>query len=449
MRIKWRSMALVGGLLFAVALPSQLSAQSFQGQISGVIEDEQGASVPGATATLRNENTGETRTQVSTRTGTVVFPNLLVGSYTLTVELTGFKKYERPDILVSQHQRGRQGPPRRRRGMEDVITVVGGAELVKTTSSQLEGGSFDAKTIRDLPIMQGGAPDGDPANFAVLAAGVGTMPGGMAGRAASSAATVPARTTSSWTASTTTTGRQRRTLVPHPGLGAEFSAPHQPVHRGVRPLHRGQFVTTTKSGTNHFKGGVWGYHINRHLQLARQPHPGHAVDDPDFEKPRYDRQRVGAQFGGPFVKDKWFFYGAYEYRNLNAAGSPRADPRADRRGPGPLQGLAGRSGSGVSPLNVGILRDFVPPAATSPSPASTSSTRAPASSCRSRWARSRPHPELPAEHLGHFTSTDYQMGQHRFSARRFHYYRPVRSRRASCRRRSSTPSPPPTPSAAR
>jgi Carboxypeptidase regulatory-like domain/TonB dependent receptor len=422
MRIKWRSIALVGGLLLAVALPSQLSAQSFQGQITGTIEDEQGASVPGATVTLRNENTGETRTQVSTHTGTVVFPNLLVGSYTMTVELTGFKKYERRDILVKANTNVDVKTRLAIGGVEDVITVVGGAELVKTTSSQLEGGSFDAKAIRDLPIMQGGALDGDAVNFAILAPGVGTMPGGMAGAGGVIGGNRPRQNNFVVDGLDNNDPSVTGPLVPViQDSVAEFALLTNQFNAEFGHSTAGQFVSTLKSGTNDFRGGAWGYVLNRHFNSLDNITRATAVDDPDFEKPRYDRQRAGAQLGGPIVRDKWFFYGAYEYRNLNQAGSSSGQilvPTAG--GLATLEALAGQSGSGISPLNVGILRDHVP---TATSPITTVNVLNEGTGQLvpiAVGAFSATTPNYQREHLGYF-STDYQTGSHRFSGR-FSYF---------------------------
>jgi len=423
MSIKWRSIALVGGLLFAVALPSRLSAQSFQGQVTGTIEDQQGATVPGATVTLRNENTGETRTQVSTSTGTVVFPNLLVGSYTMVVELPGFKKYERRGIAVKASTNVDVKARLSVGGVEEVVTVVGGADLVKTTSSQLEGGSFDAKSIRDLPIMQGGALDGDPSNFAILAPGVGTMPGGMAGAGGVIGGNRPRQNNFVVDGLDNNDPSVTGPLVPViQDSVEEFSLLTNQFNAEFGHSTAGQFISTLKSGTNDFKGGAWGYVVNRHFNSLDNITRATAVDDPDFEKPRFDRQRVGGQFGGPLVRDKWFFYGAYEYRNLNQAGSSSGQilvPTAG--GLATLEGLARQGGTGVSPLNVGIIRDHVPTAGSALTSVNVLNEATGQFVPIEVGAFSATTPNYLREHLGYF-STDYQAGDHRLSGR-FSYRR--------------------------
>ena len=422
MKVDWRGTALVG-LLLAVALPGSLPAQTFQGQITGVVEDEQGAPVPGANVTLRNEGTGETRSQASSTTGTVVFPNLLVGSYTMAVELTGFKKYERRGVVVKANSTVDVKARVSVGGVEEVITVVGGAELVKTTSSQLEGGSFDAKTIRDLPIVQSGNLDGNPINFAILAPGVGTQPGGVAGQGGTIGGNRPRQNNFVVDGLDNNDPSVTGVLVPViQDSVAEFSLLTNQFNAEFGHSTAGQFVSTLKSGTNDLHGGAWGYVINRHLNSLDNLTRATAVDDPDFEKPRFDRQRTGAQFGGPIVRDKWFFYGAYEYRNLNQAGSASGQilvPTA--AGLATLEALAGQPRSGISPLNVGILRDFVPTAGTATGTVPVLNEGTNQFVPIEIGAFSANTPNYRREHLGFF-STDYQARAHRLSGR-FSYFR--------------------------
>src|SRR5690349_5480 len=59
--------------------------------ISGVVRDAQGSAVPGATVTIRNQATGVATTLVTNDGGAYTSPPLVLGTYTVKVELTGFK----------------------------------------------------------------------------------------------------------------------------------------------------------------------------------------------------------------------------------------------------------------------------------------------------------------------------------------------------------------------
>ena len=82
-----------------VATPA--AAQFDSGQIAGFVRDSTNAALPGATATARNERNGDQRVTVANGSGYYVFPDLPVGSYTVTVELQGFKKFIQTEVRLS------------------------------------------------------------------------------------------------------------------------------------------------------------------------------------------------------------------------------------------------------------------------------------------------------------------------------------------------------------
>ena len=121
----------------------------------------------------------------------------------------------------------------------------------------------------------------------------------------------------------------------------------------------GQFITTTRSGTNDFHGTGWWYSQNRHLNALDNLTRANTPEGGD--KPRYDRNRFGGQLGGPIKKEKAFFFGSYEYRNLSLASPPAAIILVPTSaGLSALESLASNAASGVSPINVGILKSLVP-----------------------------------------------------------------------------------------
>ncbi|MFL6452064.1 MAG: carboxypeptidase regulatory-like domain-containing protein [Bryobacteraceae bacterium] len=69
-------------------------AQSDRGAITGFIRDQSGANVPNATVTVRNENNGTESKTTTNQDGYYTVTNILPGTYTVTAEASGFKKYE-------------------------------------------------------------------------------------------------------------------------------------------------------------------------------------------------------------------------------------------------------------------------------------------------------------------------------------------------------------------
>ena len=104
-----RHHALAGALLLAIASllagRDPLLAQTNVAQLSGRITDASGGALPGATVTATSEQTGLAQTSVTDATGGYVFVSLPAGSYTLRVELTGFKPVERTNVVLDAASR--------------------------------------------------------------------------------------------------------------------------------------------------------------------------------------------------------------------------------------------------------------------------------------------------------------------------------------------------------
>ncbi|HXI42413.1 MAG TPA: carboxypeptidase-like regulatory domain-containing protein, partial [Bryobacteraceae bacterium] len=75
-----------------------LQAQEITGNISGTVTDPSGSVIPGAAVTATNTGTGAQRTTQTTSSGVFFLNNLPVGNYKLSVESTGFKRYEASNI---------------------------------------------------------------------------------------------------------------------------------------------------------------------------------------------------------------------------------------------------------------------------------------------------------------------------------------------------------------
>src|SRR5262245_39365090 len=89
-------------LCFAALLFSgAASAQTVTGTISGTVVDTQSQVIPGATVTVINEATSETRTVVTGGQGDFIVTNLQPGQYTLRITLQSFRTLERKNIVLS------------------------------------------------------------------------------------------------------------------------------------------------------------------------------------------------------------------------------------------------------------------------------------------------------------------------------------------------------------
>src|SRR5277367_5227475 len=84
------SLALLAGILFTAQLSR---AQVFTANLSGLVADPTSAAIPGATVTIRNVDTSDVRKATSSADGRYTFSQLAPGSYEITVEAKGFKRF--------------------------------------------------------------------------------------------------------------------------------------------------------------------------------------------------------------------------------------------------------------------------------------------------------------------------------------------------------------------
>ena len=86
-------------LLIAAVLAGSLLAQS-SGSISGAVKDSKGGMIPGATVTVAARAEAVSQTAYTGGEGSFVFPQLPPGTYTITVEMAGFKKAVRGGVIL-------------------------------------------------------------------------------------------------------------------------------------------------------------------------------------------------------------------------------------------------------------------------------------------------------------------------------------------------------------
>ena len=105
--IALRLVGVLAGLGLAVCLTSPVSAQAVSGTILGTVRDSSGAAVPGATVTLVQTATGYSRSVVSNALGEYTAPSLPTGAYSVSGEITGFKKVSLANVQLGVDQKVR------------------------------------------------------------------------------------------------------------------------------------------------------------------------------------------------------------------------------------------------------------------------------------------------------------------------------------------------------
>ena len=305
-------------------------AQRLDGTLRVTVTDKMGAVILDAKVTVTNEGTSVGITATASSAGTYVFPDLLVGSYTVTVEKEGFKKTVSKGVQVESNQVAEVATTLEVGDATAVVEVTAGAELVKTESSEL-GSTFSGQAVHDLPLNTLG---GDVKEFAVFAPGTTTQQGGVLGSGGSIGGTRPRFNGFSIDGvddnKVDTNGPTQPVIQESV---AEFTLLTNQFSAEYGHSAGGQFNIVTKSGTNSWHGAGWEYNRNRDLNAATNQEIAAAAalsTPPSDVKNRFDYNRLGASAGGPILKDKFFIYGAYEFQNqgLGSQGATVITPTA-------------------------------------------------------------------------------------------------------------------------
>jgi hypothetical protein len=119
-----------------LAFSNQAPAQMITGEISGTIQDTSGAVIPGATITVTNADTGAVRTTSSMSNGEFVLTALRPGTYSVKVEKSGFKTYEKIGNVLTPNQRVALGSIQMAVGqMTQTVEVTSQGQVVNTESA--------------------------------------------------------------------------------------------------------------------------------------------------------------------------------------------------------------------------------------------------------------------------------------------------------------------------
>ena len=336
---KMASILFVLLVLFSAA-SQQAIGQTTGGTLRGTVNDSTGAVVENAVVVATNEASGAKFETTSGSAGLYSFPNLLVGNYTVSFEHAGFKKVIRKNVTISANHVTDADALLEVGAVTTTVEVMGSADMVELTSSQL-GATLEEQAVQDLPNSVLG---GSPLNLAILLPNTTTQAGGVLGEGGSIGGNRPRN--NNFTIDGVDNNDVSVTGALQPVIQdavAEFNLISNQFSAEYGHSTAGQFNIITKSGTNAYHGSAFYYGQNRHLN-AMDNLTKAAVESGDIpEKPRFDYTRLGGTFGGPIIKDKLFFFGAYEYRTRGEAATGVTVLSPTSAGMNTLLGLAANS----------------------------------------------------------------------------------------------------------
>ncbi|HEY6122013.1 MAG TPA: TonB-dependent receptor, partial [Pyrinomonadaceae bacterium] len=316
------------------------------GSVTGVALDSNGAAIPNATITLKNEANGQSLTSQTSSTGAFGFPNVLGGEYTVTGEAQGFQPANQK-VKVLLNQESTINLVLSAAGVTGVVEITSSGEaLVQTDTSQL-GRNFESRQVEDLPIFN------DVRALALLSPNVVAQGVGVSGDGGSVGGTRPHANAFNVDGvdnnSPDLTGKQVNIIQ---DSISEVSILTNNYNAEFGTGGAGQFNTVTKTGTNQFHGSAFGYLQNRHLNAATTSEEFNLQTGVITQKPPFTDPRYGGTIGGPILKNKLFFFGAYQREPINQQASGVAYTAPTAAGLSQIATLPG-----ASPFVVNLLRD--------------------------------------------------------------------------------------------
>ncbi|MDQ2775666.1 MAG: carboxypeptidase regulatory-like domain-containing protein [Acidobacteriota bacterium] len=349
------------GTLLTVALLSfslSLSGQVISGNLVGTIFDPAGATIPEAKVTATNVDTGVQAETTATSAGNYRLQNLPAGTYTLLVESPGFARGETRGVNVPLNQTVTANFNLKiGQASTAVVEVTEAAVAIDTTTAQIQN-TFSTKQSTDLPVASNGA---GVLNLSLLSAGVAQSDVVGAGTGPSVGGQRPRN--NNFTVEGIDNNNKSVTgplvTVPNDDV-AEFTLLSNQFSPEYGHSTGGQFNTVVKSGTNEFHGMLYDYNRNRNFN---------AIDNlialsGATTNPRYDQNRLGANFGGPILRNKLFFFTAFEYNPLGQNSTPGLLYAPTSAGYTTLGGVPGLSAN-----NLKVLQQFLGTAPSAAAPA--------------------------------------------------------------------------------
>jgi hypothetical protein len=304
------SRAAIGKFLFCVCFLVVMTmgrsgiAQSPTGALEGVVTDTTGATIPNATVTVTNTATNANKVLTTDKGGRFQVPLLPPGTYSVLVAAPGFRQDRQDNINVEVLENHPVNFSLAAGGLNQTVDVSAATADLETDTSAT-GAVITEKRILDLPLN-----GRNPFDLAALTPGVSNV----------GDASTP-HISGSRNANNEQELDGQTNILPENNVGNSSSA-YQPivdsvqefnVQTSVLPAEYGRFSggvisLITKSGGNQFHGSGFFFARNGIFEARNYYNTG--------TNPPLSRYQEGGTFGGPLIRNRTFFFVAYEKSNL-------------------------------------------------------------------------------------------------------------------------------------
>jgi Carboxypeptidase regulatory-like domain len=283
------------------------------GQINGVIADSSGGVIPGVSVTAVERGTGISRDTVTGANGRYSFVAMRPTTYEIRAELTGFRTVRRTDVVLQANQNLTLNITLELGELSETVTVAGQAATVDISSATIAE-VVDSKRIVELPLN-----GRDAARLSMLVSGmVVTEVDRESGKTIPGALALSTNGTQTRQASFKLDGTNHTDMYfsqnqpfPFPDALQEFSI-QSSNYSASQGASAGAVVNAvTRSGTNNFHGGVFGYARDRTFNSKN-----FFLPERDFLK----RKQYGGYAGGPIMQNKLFFFVGWQGTTIQNVG---------------------------------------------------------------------------------------------------------------------------------
>jgi carboxypeptidase family protein len=298
------------GLGLATAMAA--TAQATTGRLVGTVSGPDGV-IAGATVVVRDNQTGKEQTITTNSEGSFEVAQLEFGTYSVKVTANGFKTYTATDLVINVGKEYSLAVPLEIGAITETVNVSAGAEVINSTNAELSN-SVGKQQIQELPLN-----GRNPLGLVSLQAGTSN---------ASGVTTINGQRTSF-------TNITRDGINVQDNFIRSNATDFTPDRPNVDDVSEFTIVTqnagaelgygsaqvqlVTPRGANTFHGA--GYIYNRNSEFGANSYFNNAAK---VVRPFLNRNQFGGSISGPIIKDKVFFFGAYEGFRLHQSANQLA-----------------------------------------------------------------------------------------------------------------------------
>lgn len=307
--------ALVASWFLLIAPPAAFG-QADTGRITGTVSDSAGAVVPAVEVVITAVDTNRRFTATTDDAGRYSSPPLRAGMYQVEAELSGFKRLVRQGIALAVQETAVVNLQLELGAVTEQVTVTASQDLIQTVDAS-QGQVIEARRVADLPLN-----GRDYLQLSLLSEGALEPPGqgrsatgansGTESRAGGFSAGGLRTTDNNYlldgfdnnTDDTSFDSNQAESVKPSVDAIQEFKVQTNAYSAEFGRAAGGVVNLTLKSGTNQFHGSAYEFVRNDNFDARNFFDPG--------VQPPFNRNNYGASFGGPIMRDRAFFFVAYE-----------------------------------------------------------------------------------------------------------------------------------------